>query len=105
VASLRDGEEVIRRRRLNAEARARLLEACEGLGLSVATPAVANFVYAEVGEDSRPVFDALLREGVIVRPLGAFGSPGAIRVTVGTLEETDLFAQAFRRVSAALSAA
>jgi histidinol-phosphate aminotransferase len=105
VASLREGEEVVRRRRLNAEARARLLEACEELGLSVATPAVANFIYAEVGEDSRPVFEALLREGVIVRPLGAFGSPGAIRVTVGTLEETDLFAQAFRRVSAALSAA
>ena len=100
LASLGHSEEVARRRRLNAEARARLLEACEELGLEVATPAVANFVYAEVGDDSRPVFDALLREGVIVRPLGAFGAPGAIRVTVGTLEETDLFEQAFRRVAA-----
>jgi histidinol-phosphate aminotransferase len=101
VASLGDPEELARRRRLNAEARARLVEACEELGLEVATPAVANFVYAEVGEDARPVFDALLREGVIVRPLAGFGAPGAIRVTVGTLEETDLFAQAFRRVSVA----
>jgi histidinol-phosphate aminotransferase len=64
----------------------------------VAAPAVANFVYAEVGEDSRPVFDALLREGVIVRPLGPFGAPGAIRVTVGTGEENDLFAAALERV-------
>ena len=101
VASLGDPEELARRGRLNAEARARLVEACEELGLEVATPAVANFVYAEVGEDARPVFDALLREGVIVRPLAGFGAPGAIRVTVGTLEETDLFAQAFRRVSVA----
>jgi histidinol-phosphate aminotransferase len=51
-----------------------------------------------VGEDARPVFDALLREGVIVRPLGPFGAAGAIRVTVGTQEENDLFAQAFGRV-------
>jgi histidinol-phosphate aminotransferase len=101
VASLGDPEEVARRRRWNGESRARLLEACEELGLSVATPAVANFVYAQVGDDAGPVFDALLREGVIVRPLAGFGAPGAIRVTVGTLEETDLFAQAFRRVSVA----
>jgi histidinol-phosphate aminotransferase len=105
VASLGDVAEVARRRRLNAEARARLLEACGELGLSVATPAVANFVYVEAGDDARPVFDALLREGVIVRPLGPFGAPGAIRVTVGTLEETDLFAQAFRRVAATASPA
>ena len=66
---------------------------------------MANFVYAEVGDDARPVFDALLREGVIVRPLAGFGAPGAIRVTVGTPEEIDLFAQAFRRVAAASTAA
>jgi histidinol-phosphate aminotransferase len=61
---------------------------------------VANFVYVEVGEDSRPVFEALLREGVIVRPLAPFGAPGAIRVTVGTSEENDLFATALERVLA-----
>ena len=104
VASLDDPDEVARRRRLNAEARTRLVEACEELGLAVATPAVANFVYAEVGEDSRPVFEVLLREGVIVRPLGPFGAPGAIRVTVGTLEETEFFAEAFRRVAATAAA-
>jgi histidinol-phosphate aminotransferase len=104
VASLGDAGEVARRRRLNAETRARLVDACEELGLSVASPAVANFVYAQVGDDAGPVFEALLREGVIVRPLAGFGAPGAIRVTVGMPEETDLFAQAFRRVAAATSA-
>ncbi|MGH2996231.1 MAG: aminotransferase class I/II-fold pyridoxal phosphate-dependent enzyme, partial [Gaiellaceae bacterium] len=83
-----------------AEGRAQLGRACEELGLPVAKPAVANFVFAEVGEDSRPVFDALLREGVIVRPLAPFGAPGAMRVTVGTREENDLFAEALRRVTA-----
>jgi histidinol-phosphate aminotransferase len=52
----------------------------------------------EVGEDAGPVFEALLREGVIVRPLAPFGAPGAIRVTVGTAEENDLFAAALERV-------
>jgi histidinol-phosphate aminotransferase len=98
VASLGDPAEVERRRQLNAQARARLVELCGQTGLEIASPAVANFVYAEVGEDARPVFDALLREGVVVRPLAPFGAPGAIRVTVGTPEENELFAEAIRRV-------
>jgi len=103
VASLDDPEEVARRRAFNAESRGHLVGLCADLGLKTASPAVANFVFAEVGEDARPVFDALLREGVIVRPLGPFGAPGAIRVTVGTKEENELFAQALRRVSAPAS--
>ena len=98
VASLGDAAELARRRAFNAEARAHLVELVRGLELELAPRPVANFVYAEVAEDARPVFDALLREGVIVRPLAPFGAPGAIRVTVGTKEENELFAQAFGRV-------
>jgi len=79
------------------------VELCSGLELTLAPRPVGNFVYAEVGEDARRVFDALLREGVIVRPLASFGAPRAIRVTVGTKEENELFAQALRRVSAPAS--
>jgi histidinol-phosphate aminotransferase len=98
LASLGNDEEIARRRAQTAAGRDELADACAGLGLPVAAPTVANFVYVEVGEDSRPVFDALLREGVIVRPLGPFGAPGAIRVTVGTEEENALFAGALERV-------
>ena len=100
LASLGQEEEVARRRALTVEGRARLVAACESLGLPVAGPPVANFVFAEVGEDARPVFEALLREGVIVRPLAPFGAPGAIRITVGTGEENELFAAALARVIA-----
>lgn len=100
VASLGDAGEIARRRAFNAEARANLVELCAGLELDLAQRPVANFVYAEVGDDARVLFDALLREGVIVRPLAPFGAPGAIRVTVGTVEENELFAQAMRRVTA-----
>ncbi len=64
----------------------------------MASPPVANFVYVETGEDARAVFDRLLREGAIVRPLGPFGAEDAIRVTVGTREENEFFAAALERV-------
>jgi histidinol-phosphate aminotransferase len=98
LASLGNDDEIARRRAQTAAGRAQLADACVALGLTVAGPAVANFVFVEVGEDSRAVFEALLREGVIVRPLGPFGAPGAIRVTVGTEEENALFGAALERV-------
>ena len=76
------------------------MEILERAGFDVAGPAVANFVYADTGSDARRVFDALLREGVIVRPLNAFGSETAIRVTVGTSEENAFLAAALERVVA-----
>ena len=98
LASLGDGDEILRRRRLNEEGRGAVEAALRAQGLEVAGPAVANFVYAEVGDDSRPLFEALLREGVIVRPLHGFGAPGAVRVTVGTPEENEIFARALAAV-------
>jgi histidinol-phosphate aminotransferase len=97
LASLGNEEEVDRRRTANGEGRTALEAALRASGLDPVGPAAANFVYAEVGEDSRPLFEALLREGVIVRPLHSFGAPGAVRVTVGTREETDFLTQALPR--------
>jgi histidinol-phosphate aminotransferase len=65
---------------------------------------VANFVYAEVGDDSRPFFEQLLRQGVIVRPLHGFGAPGAVRITVGTNEEHEFLDGALERVGAPAAA-
>jgi histidinol-phosphate aminotransferase len=98
LASLGDEAELARRRTANAAGRDTVVRALREAGFDVAEPAVANFVFADVGEDARPLFDALLRRGVIVRPLGGFGAPNAIRVTVGTDEENELFAQALARV-------
>ena len=97
-ASIGNETEIARRRRETSEERSRLEEACTSLGLTVALPPVANFVYVETGDDSRAVFDRLLGEGAIVRPLGPFGAEDAIRVTVGTREENEFFAAALERV-------
>ena len=98
LASLDSPQELERRRRLNAEGRAQLESILREHGLDPAGPAAGNFLFAEVGEDSRPFFEQLLREGVIVRPTHGFGSPGGIRVTVGTPEEHELLAEALGRV-------
>ena len=51
-----------------------------------------------MGEDAEALFDALLREGVIVRPLAGFGAPTAIRVTVGTDDEHAFLADVLARL-------
>jgi histidinol-phosphate aminotransferase len=101
LASLGDEQELARRRAQCAQERERVVEILERAGFDVAGPAVANFVYADTGRDARTVFDALLRAGVIVRPLNAFGSETAIRVTVGTSEENAFLAEALERVATA----
>ena len=100
LASLGHDAELARRREKTAQGRAVLVDAFGSLGLRVATPPVANFLYVEVGEDAGAFFDALLREGVIVRPLAPFGAPDAVRVTIGTPEENAFAAETVGRVLA-----
>jgi histidinol-phosphate aminotransferase len=98
LASLGDAGEIERRRGLNVEGRARLEATLREHGLEPLEGAVGNFAYVEVGEDAGALADRLLREGVIVRPLHGFGSPTALRISVGTLDEIALFASALGRV-------
>ena len=105
LASIEDVAEVERRRRANAAARPPVEDALAAQGFDVAGPAVANFVFADVGEDSVPLFDALLRRGVVVRPTHGFGAPHGIRVSVGSEEENGIFAEALARVRETAAAA
>jgi histidinol-phosphate aminotransferase len=98
LASLSAEPELERRRCANAEQRPEVERIMRAHGLDPPGPAVANFLFAEVGEDSRRLFESLLREGVIVRPTHGFGAPNAIRVTVGTAEENAVFEDALGRV-------
>jgi histidinol-phosphate aminotransferase len=90
LASLDAPDELARRRGVNAAGLVDLDRILREHGLDP-PGSVANFLFADVGDDSRPLFEQLLREGVIVRPAGGFGAAGAIRVTVGTPEENDCF--------------
>ena len=99
LASIDGGSELERRRAINAAGLERLADVLVEHGLDP-VPSVGNFVYVDVGSDAVDLFERLLREGVIVRPLAGFGSPTAIRVSVGTPDELDEFAGALGRVLA-----
>ena len=86
LASIDDASELERRRAANRDARGLLEDVLRRHSLDPVGPAVANFVFVRVG-DAEAVNAALLREGVIVRPLGSFGAPDALRITAGTPEE------------------
>ncbi len=102
LASIGDDAELARRRTLNAAGRTQLEQVLRGHGLEPVGPSLGNFVYVEVG-DGRALFDELLRQGVIVRPLAGFGAPQAIRVSVGTPEENAIFAEALGHVLSSVS--
>ena len=99
LASLGHENEIARRRALNLEAMALLQEALRSRGLEPAGPAVANFVLVRVS-DAVAVNDALLRHGVIVRPMGPFGAPDGLRITAGTPDDIAFLADALDAIGA-----
>jgi histidinol-phosphate aminotransferase len=58
----------------------------------------ANFLAFDVKQDARDFARRLRREGVLVRPLGAWGAVSVIRVTVGTPEQNHSLLQALRKI-------
>jgi len=97
VASIGDADELARRRTVNRNGLAQLEEILHDHALEP-VPSVGNFVYVDTGADGSVLFDRLLHEGVIVRPLAGFGSPSAIRISVGTPEELEVLATALAHV-------
>jgi histidinol-phosphate aminotransferase len=93
LASLDDDAEIERRRAVNREAMAALETVLREHGFDPISPAVGNFLYVDVGEDAAALDQRLLRRGVIVRPMGSFGAPSALRITAGTPEEIAFLAE------------
>jgi histidinol-phosphate aminotransferase len=81
----------------NAEQAERLVAGITELGYPP-IPTWANFLYCELGDDAAAVAKRLQAEGVIVRPLGPWGAPTAIRITIGTAEQNEIFLKAFKKV-------
>ena len=61
-------------------------------------PSRANFILVDVGRSASDIYQRLLKEGVIVRPLTPFGMESALRVTVGTPQENRRLVKALRTV-------
>jgi len=87
-AALDDDDFLAESVRNNAEGRARLGTGFDALGLAC-IPSQANFVSVDVGRPATPVYEALLRRGVIVRPIGGYEMPNHLRVSVGLPAENE----------------
>ncbi|HEC18889.1 MAG TPA: histidinol-phosphate transaminase [Gammaproteobacteria bacterium] len=96
-AGLDDTDHVQRGVALNAEQMQVVTAAVTDMGLDY-IPSVGNFVCINVGENAAAVYDALLHEGVIVRPVANYGMPRHLRVTLGLAEENERFLTALAKV-------
>jgi histidinol-phosphate aminotransferase len=78
----------VRKTRLNNSAGLKFFEqAFRNLKLEF-VPSAANFILVRVGK-GRKVFEALQKQGVIVRPMDGYQLPEWIRITIGTPQENE----------------
>jgi histidinol-phosphate aminotransferase len=97
LAALDDHEHVNKSRKVNREGLAYLLDELGKLGISY-TPTYTNFILIDLKKDPMPLYNALLREGVIVRPVGGYGLMTHLRVTIGLPVENERFVRAMKKV-------
>ncbi|MEO5342386.1 MAG: histidinol-phosphate transaminase [Gammaproteobacteria bacterium SHHR-1] len=81
----------------NSAGLAQLEQGLTELGLGC-IPSVGNFLSFDLQRPAAPIYQALLREGVILRPLAGYDMPRHLRVTVGTWQENQRFLEALKRV-------
>jgi len=101
IAALSDDEHVRTTVQMNSEERRRMAEQLTGHGARV-FPSWGNFLFADFGRPSKPIYEALLAQGVIVRPGSAFGKPSFLRISIGTPEENTAFVTALDRAVTAV---
>lgn len=95
LGALADDSFVERSRQVNADGKRLLTAACDRLGLRW-VPTEANFLFIDLGRPAGPINEALLAQGVIVRPVG--GRPTCLRVTIGLPEENQVFIEALQTI-------
>lgn len=91
LAGILDTEHQLKTRVITTEGRNYLQETFQRLGLNF-VPSFANFVLVEVG-DGKAAFQALMKRGVIIRDMNAYGLPSWIRVSVGTMDHNRRFVE------------
>jgi histidinol-phosphate aminotransferase len=99
LAALEDAAHLERSIHVNREGMRQLVTGIRRLGLSF-IESVGNFVAVDTGGPAAELYERLLRKGVIVRPVGNYGMPNHLRVTVGLPEENARFLAVLEQVLA-----
>lgn len=97
TAALADEHHLTQTRNLNYQGMAQLTAGIERLGLRY-IPSLANFLAVDVNKSATATYDALLHQGVIVRPLTSYGMPQHLRVSIGTASENSRFLESLALV-------
>nr|VFJ93069.1 MAG: histidinol-phosphate aminotransferase [Candidatus Kentron sp. H] len=93
VAALADTAHVERTKRINDTGREQMTVAFHRLGLEY-IPSAGNFITVDVEGPGQAIYDRLLHKGVIVRPVGDYGLPNHLRISIGLEQENARFIQA-----------
>jgi histidinol-phosphate aminotransferase len=97
LAVLDDDDYLQRSQQVNRDGMQQLCQGLDALGLAY-IPSLGNFVAIELAGDAMPIYQALLREGVIVRPVGVYQMPKHLRVSIGLKHENQRFLAALKKV-------
>lgn len=97
LAALNDKSHLDNSLRINREGLAQYEAAFELMGLDW-IPTAGNFISVDLKRDGRDVFNQLLREGVITRPVDNYGMPSFLRITIGTSDENTRCIEALGKV-------
>jgi histidinol-phosphate aminotransferase len=97
VAALEDRDHAVKSIQLIYEGKRYLYKELDKMGLSY-VPSQANFILIDFEKDSEEVFQALLKEGIIIRPGKIWGYPTFARVTIGRMEDNQRFIKALKKI-------
>ena len=90
IKAIDDHEHIEKSKKLNASERSRLQKSLESLGMEC-IESQGNFISFKGSFNAEEMFLSLMKEGVIVRPIGLYDMPDFLRVTIGKPEENDYF--------------
>jgi len=97
MAALDDTGHIDRTRTLNREGLDYVKAELDKLHIPYA-PSYTNFVLIDLKDDPMPVYNELLNEGVIVRPVAGYGLKTHLRVTIGIREENERFVRGIKKI-------
>ena len=95
--ALHDQQHIEQTIEFNSDGMAQLVAGLDSMGVHF-IPSSANFISIDLEQTAMPVYEQLLREGIIVRPIASYGMPDHLRVTIGLEQENDRFLNALAKI-------
>lgn len=97
AAALKDSDYLRQAIQINCEGLKQLQSGFDAMGLEY-IPSCGNFICVDVGASAADIYNGLLREGIIVRPVANYNMPNHLRISVGLSNENERFLKALTKV-------